>query len=171
MIIRTEEKKDYEAVYSIHYHAFGGREDESTLVERIRASSHFVPELSIVAEQDGRVVGHILLSEAVVVENDLAHKVIVLAPIAVIPDQQKRKIGSMLVEEGLSRCRELGAGLVFLIGHPSYYPRFGFKPARAFQFELLQFKVPDEVFMVCELAAGELEKVNGELQYPETFFT
>ena len=79
-------------------------------------------------------------------------------------------IGSMLINEGLKRVKELDYGLVLLIGHPSYYPKFGFKPARQFGLELRQFDVPDEVFMVCELKAGELDHVQGELQYPPAFF-
>lgn len=75
-----------------------------------------------------------------------------------------------MIEEGLKKARALGYGLVLLIGHPSYYPKFGFKPARQFGLELKQFNVPDEVFMVCELKAGELHRITGELRYPPAFF-
>ncbi|MBS4200031.1 N-acetyltransferase [Bacillus sp. FJAT-49732] len=170
MKIRTETYEDYKAVYDINVEAFGNREDESNLVERIRESDGFIPELSIVAEKDGKVIGHILLSKANIWKSDKTTEVIVLAPIAVKPEYQKKGIGSSLIHEGLERVTELGYGLVLLIGHPSYYPRFGFKPARSFGLELRQFDVPDDVFMICELRTGELERIQGELRYPTAFF-
>lgn len=86
------------------------------------------------------------------------------------PTVQKRGIGSNLIEEGLRRAKDLGYGLVFLIGHPNYYPKFGFQPARNHGMELTQFKVPDDVFMVYELKDGELARISGELHYPTPFF-
>jgi len=169
MIIRTEEIKDYPDVYALNYEAFGGRADESRLIERIRKSEFFLPELSIVAEAGGRLVGHILLSKANIVDEKKNHEVIVLAPIAVKPELQRTGIGGELIREGLRRCRDLGFSLVFLIGHPEYYPKFGFKPARHYQLELRQFEVPDEVFMVRELIEGALKNMKGELQYPDAF--
>jgi putative acetyltransferase len=171
MIIRTETEADYTVVYQLNYKAFGNREDESRLVERIRLSNRFVPELSIVAEENNEIVGHLLLSKAEVVDESKIHEVIVLAPIAVHPNYQKNGIGSKLIREGLAGCKESGLYIVFLIGHPMYYPRFGFKPARKYGIELIQFKVPDDVFMVCELREGELNKIKGELIYPQSFFS
>ncbi|MBS4216785.1 N-acetyltransferase [Bacillus sp. FJAT-49711] len=170
MSIRTETINDYKAVYDLNYEAFGSRDDEAKLVEKIRESSRFIPELSIVAEINGEMVGHILLSKANVVKDEEFFEVIVLAPVAVKPSFQKKGVGSGLIREGLKRVKELNYGLVLLIGHPSYYPKFGFKPARPFGLELLQFDVPDDVFMVCELRAGELDLIKGELKYPSAFF-
>lgn len=169
MNIRTEERKDYQEVYSLNEEAFGGS-DESLLIERIRASEQFIPELSLVAEEAGNIIGHVLFSKAVVVDEGKEQDVIVLAPVAVKPERQKTGIGSQLIQEGLRRCRDLEYGLVLLIGHPSYYPRLGFKPARQFQLELKQFKVPDEVFMVYEVIEGSLGRIKGELLYPGAFF-
>jgi len=160
---------DYAQVFQLNYAAFGNRPDESRLIERIRASRWFIPELSLVAEENGELVGHILLSKAEVVNEDHIREIIVLAPIAVMPDYQKRGIGGALIREALERVKRLGYGLVLLIGHPAYYPKFGFQPARRFGLELKQFEVPDEVFMVCELIDGELGKIKGELRYPSTF--
>lgn len=170
MIIRTECEKDYNDVFKLNYEAFRNREDEPKLIERIRLSPQFIPDLSIVAEKNGEIVGHILLSKAEVINDDCNHEVIVLAPIAVKPSLQKQGIGGLLIQEGLNRCKDLGYGMVLLIGHPTYYPKFGFKPARGFGLELKQFKVSYEVFMVCEIIEGELGKIKGELRYPETFF-
>ena len=170
MQIRTETAEDYEQVFQLNVTAFGNREDEGKLVERIRASEEFTPELSIVAVEAGEVVGHILLSGAKVVEDSREYPVIVLAPIAVRADYQGRGVGGLLIEEGKRRAAKLGFGAVLLIGHPSYYPRFGFVPARAQGLELLQFPVPDDVFQVCPLREGGLEGLQGELQYPAAFF-
>ncbi|WP_442601823.1 GNAT family N-acetyltransferase [Paenibacillus sp. KN14-4R] len=171
MIIRTEIEQDFKDVYQINFQAFGNREDESKLVERIRKSEEFVPELSLVAEKNNEIVGHIMLSKAIVEAQNEVHTVIVLAPIAIKPDLQKQGIGSSLIEEGIRRCKALGYGLILLIGHPSYYPRVGFQPARKFGLELKQFEVPDEVFMVYEVEERKLQEIRGELKYPKAFFS
>jgi putative acetyltransferase len=178
LIIRTEGREDYEQVHEVNIEAFEQREDEALLVRRIRDSGTFVPELSIVAEQNGKIVGHLLMSKSAVHEGRLLndgqsetiHEVVVLAPIAVRPDYQGQGVGKHLIREGLKRCSELGFELVLLIGHPGYYPKFGFMPARPFGLELTQFTVPDEVFMVCELREGALNRIQGELRYPDAFF-
>ena len=170
MRIRTETKNDFKYVFNLNYTAFGNRDDEAKLVEQIRFSDGFIPELSIVAEAQGDIVGHLMLSKAKLTNEFCDKEVIVLAPVAVLPEFQKKGIGSKLIKEGLKRAKKEGYGLVFLIGHPDYYPKFGFQPARAHGIELTQFSVPDDVFMVCELIDGELEKSVGELHYPKAFF-
>jgi predicted N-acetyltransferase YhbS len=170
MKIRTENENDYKAVYDLHFIAFGSREDESKLVERIRQSEGFVPDMSIIAELDNEIIGHVLISKAKVVDNDRHHNVMVLAPVAVKPEFQKQGVGTKLINEGLQRNKDRGIGVILLIGHPSYYPRLGFKPARAYGLELKLFNVPDEVFMVCELIEGTLSDIKGELIYPKAFF-
>ncbi|WP_042162973.1 GNAT family N-acetyltransferase [Paenibacillus gorillae] len=168
MNIRTESPQDYDAVYALHDAAFGNQDEESQMVERIRKSENFVPELSIVAEQGGEIVGHLLISGAALVDQELRQEVMVLAPLAVSPTYQKQGIGSALMQEGLDRCRAMGHGLVLLIGHPAYYPRFGFKPVTGLT--LKQFDVPADVFMVNELIEGALSRAKGELLYPAAFF-
>lgn len=171
MNIRSEKTEDYQELYQLHYVAFGNRVDESKLVDRIRASEEYVPDLSLVYEEEGRVLGHALFSKAVIREGEQQHEVIVLAPIAVEPQSQRNGIGSRLIAEGAKRCEALGYELVLLIGHPDYYPKHGFVPARQYGLELTQFPVPDEVFMVRELVQGALGRIRGELQYPSSFFT
>lgn len=170
MRIRTETKNDFKHVFNLNYTAFGNRDDEAKLVEQIRFSDGFIPELSIVAEAQGDIVGHLMLSKAKLTNEVGDKEVIVLAPVAVLPEFQKKGIGSKLIKEGLKRAKKEGYGLVFLIGHPDYYPKFGFQPARAHGMELTQYQVPDDVFMVCELTDGELENSGGELHYPKAFF-
>lgn len=169
LIIRAERPADAERLFRLHFAAFGNREDEATLVERVRASDGYIPGLSLVAEADrGTVVGHALFSKAAVVREGRQREVIVLAPIAVQPEHQRRGVGGALIREGLRLAEQAGYPHVLLIGHPSYYPKFGFAPARPVGFELTQFQVPDEVFMVRTLRpdAG----IRGELRYPSAFF-
>ena len=139
------------------------------MVERIRRSAGFIPELSLVAESEGAIVGHLLLSKAEVVDGALSAETIVLAPIAVRPALQRSGIGKRLMAEGKARCSKLGYTHVFLIGHSTYYPKFGFRPARSHGFELKQFEVPDDVFMVCVLMPDAAESIRGELRYPKPF--
>ncbi|MNC54757.1 Acetyltransferase (GNAT) family protein [compost metagenome] len=102
-------------------------------------------------------------------EDEKRHNVIVLAPIAVKPNYQKQGIGAGLIKEGISRCRALGYSIILLIGHPTYYPRLGFQPAREHGLELKQFEVPDDVFMVYEV--DKHHGIKGELKYPKAFFS
>lgn len=168
--IRTEDSQDAAEVRSLLVQAFGNQEEEAALVERIRQSEGCIPTLSIVAERDNEIIGHILISKAKVVYDAGEHEVLALAPVAVRPDLQKQGIGEALIKEGLKRSQELGYDLVLLIGHPSYYPRLGFKTARSYGLELTQYPVPDEVFMVYELKRGALGTITGELMYPAPFF-
>lgn len=168
-LIRTEALEDCKQVRRVNVLAFGGREDEANLVDRVRMSEGFIPYLSLVAEAEGRIVGHLLLSKAAVINEDASYEVIVLAPIAVLPEYQRQGIGKQLIAEGLLRCKELGYGLVLLIGHPTYYPKFGFKPARSIGLELKQFDVPDDEFMVYEAFENTRRRIEGELQYPKAF--
>jgi len=170
MQIRTETKNDYKHVFNLNYDAFDNRDDESKLVERIRFSSGFIPELSLVAENKGEIVGHTLLSKAKIIQQNVEIEVIVLAPMAVKPTFQNKGIGGKLIKESLKRAKKLGFELVLLIGHPDYYPKFGFQAARTHGIELTQFDVPNNVFMVYELKKGALETTNGELIYPPAFF-
>ncbi|REE84386.1 putative N-acetyltransferase YhbS [Paenibacillus taihuensis] len=170
ILIRMETSDDYAVVREVNYAAFGNRDDEADLVARIRSSAEFIPELSLVADRDGSVVGHLLISKASIVNGSTSHDVLVLAPIAILPAHQKRGVGGLLIREGLNRSRVLGYAAVLLIGHPTYYPRFGFRPASSFGMELKQFTVPDDVFMAYELYDGALKGIAGELQYPAAFF-
>jgi len=165
--IRPETVEDYEAIGEVNALAFG-QEDEATLVEKLRGSSGFIPELSLVAVEGGRVVGHILFSPFVIETKDGAVPALTLAPLAVRPGFQNQGVGSALVRDGLERCRTLGHRIVVVVGHPPYYPRFGFSPARARGLEA-PFPVPDEAFMVLELVPGALDGVAGTVRFPPPF--
>ena len=165
--IRAERTEDFPAIHSVNLMAFG-QEDEAFLVQRIRESSGFVPELSLVAAKDSRIVGHILFSRIHIETPTESVVVLSLAPMAVLPEFQNSGIGSQLVRQGLKKCRELGHTIVVVIGHPEYYPRFGFIPARKKGLDL-HFPVADEAFMVCELEPDALEGITGMVKYPSEF--
>jgi putative acetyltransferase len=167
--IRPETPEDAAVISEINREAFGG-DTEPNLVRAIRESEHFIPELSLVAELDGETVGHILFSRISVHDSDQVHSALSLAPMAVIPPFQRRGIGTQLVKYGLEECRRLNNKIVVVIGHPDYYPRFGFKPARDYDLEL-EFEVPDEAFMVIELEDDALKDVRGVVKYPPAFDT
>lgn len=167
LIIRPEMPEDYSAIHEVNALAFG-REQEARLVDTIRQSPGFTPELSLVAVDAGRVVGHVLFSPIRIETASGDVPVLSLAPVAVRPEAQNRGIGSQLIQQGLDECRRLGHAIVVLIGHPNYYPRFGFSPARAMGLEA-PFPIPDEAFMALELVPGALAGVTGLVRYPPAF--
>ena len=132
MKIRSETKKDYEAVNQVVKQAFAtaphrdGNEQE--LVASLRTSSAFIPGLSLVAEFDGKIVGHILLTEASVGK----HTVLALAPLSVLPDFQGRGIGTALIQEGHRTAQKLGYSHCLVLGSPAYYARTGYRAAAQF---------------------------------------
>jgi putative acetyltransferase len=163
MRVRPERPEDFDAIHSIVAQAFG-REDEATLVRRLRAGDAYVPDLAFVAEQDGEVVGHIMLTYA---KLDGA-RVLSLAPLSVKPDCQRAGIGIALTKAALERADARGEPLVVVLGHPTYYPRFGFEPARPLGIEPSDPNIPDDVFMVVRLRSYD-PKFRGQIVYPSAF--
>lgn len=167
MIIRPEKIKDYTAIHEVNELAFG-RRDEGDLIEALRKSDSFISELSLVAVRNGEVIGHILFSPIIIKSKERVISALALAPMAVHPKLQNQGIGSKLICRGLEDCQRLGYKIVVVIGHPEYYPRFGFLPARDKGLQV-PFPVPDEAFMVLELVPGTLEATQGEIIYPPAF--
>lgn len=165
--IRVERGEDHAGIRQVNLDAFG-RESEARLVEALRASEAFVPELSLVAVLGQRVVGHILFTRVRIVERDGSRPALALAPMAVLPELQRHGIGSALVWHGLTEARRLGHKVVVVVGHPDYYSRFGFEPAHARGIRA-PFEVPQEAFRVLGLAQGALDGVAGEVEYPPPF--
>ncbi|HPS20397.1 MAG TPA: N-acetyltransferase [Candidatus Omnitrophota bacterium] len=167
--IRQETAKDIEGIRELNKKVFG-RDAESRVVDNIRASANFIPELSLVAEQDGCVIGHILFSRIKIRCNDGETDALILAPLAVSPDMQKCGIGSLLVREGLRTCKHLGHKIIIVVGHPKYYPRFGFLPAaqNALEPEFI-VPIPNEAFMVTDLYTGALKGLKGKVVFPVYF--
>lgn len=165
MIIRAETSEDFSAVRQVNERAFG-RPGEADLVDALRKSGE--PCISLVAETDGRIVGHIFFSP-VLIESEVSTSTAVgLAPMAVLPEFQNQGIGSELVRRGLEDCLRLGHEVVVVLGHPEYYPRFGFVAASQKGLSC-EYPVPDEVFMVAELRAGALAGRKGLVKYRPEF--
>lgn len=164
-LIREERSEDEAAVAAIVEQAFG-RSLEADLVASLRRAG--AAALSLVAEQKGRVLGHILFS-AVIIEGDAeGFAAVGLAPLAVLPAFQRLGIGSALVSAGLERCREIGFSRVLVLGDPAYYQRFGFSPAAAAGIRF-PGEVPEEAFMAIALEPGALEGCAGTARYAAEF--
>lgn len=148
MDIRPEHPNDHGAIDAVVTAAFK-QPDEAELVRRIRASELWIPELTLVAVEDDAIVGHVMHSYATIGP----HRAPQLAPVAVRPDRQNTGIGGALTREALRRADEAGEPLVLVLGHPSYYPRFGFEPARPLGIEPEDRNLPDEVWMACKLTS------------------
>ncbi len=166
IIIRQEMASDHEKVYEINRLAFN-QENESKLIERIRESNNHVPELSLIAEIDDKIVGHIFFSKITIV-GDSTYDSLALAPMAVTPEYQRKGIGSKLVAKGLEKGKELGFNSIIVLGHKDYYPKFGFQRASKWGIKC-PFEVPDEVFMAIELTEKALDGKSGIVQYPDEF--
>ncbi|MDR3573265.1 MAG: N-acetyltransferase [Anaerolineaceae bacterium] len=129
--IRPETPADVVAIYAVNKQAFAGRQAEPGLVDAIRTSAGFIPQLSLVAEQNGAIVGHILFSRTHIQTDNSLLPALALAPLAVLPEYQRQGIGSAPVRRGLQECRRLGQAVVIVLGCASYYPRFGFSAGLA----------------------------------------
>ena len=162
--IRAEEANDYSAIAKVNNLAFK-QENEAKLVEKIRKSDRYIPELSLVAELDNKIVGHIMFSYIDLVDKKTT-KVLALAPVAVLPEYQNQGIGSLSIETGLEIAGKRQAPMVIVLGDPSFYIRFGFKPASDYGIQS-PFDVSDEYFMVKFLT--KYSDLQGKIVYPAAF--
>lgn len=161
--IRAARPADAEVVAALNRAAFGG-EEEVGIVERLRGDGLVAVEL--VAEQGGALAGHILLSRLPTVMDGRSVKAVALAPMAVRPGLQKQGIGGRLIAAALDKARAAGVEAVIVLGHPGYYPRFGFSAALA---ERLVSPFSGEAFMALELVPGALAGKQGSVSYPSAF--
>ncbi|WP_144499300.1 GNAT family N-acetyltransferase [Bacillus sp. FDAARGOS_235] len=169
--IRQEQKNDYRKTEEVVKEAFLNEEfsdkKEHELVKRIRECDAFIPELSIVAV-DKEIVGHIMLSKITIEQGGTTVDSLALAPVSIAPSHQKKGIGGKLITAALEKAKELGYGSVVVLGHPEYYPKFGFERASQWNIKA-PFEVPDEVFMVMGLRENTLQGVEGIVQYSSAF--
>jgi putative acetyltransferase len=162
--IRIEDPGDREAVHQLNLVAFDNG-PEAALVDRLRTSCE--QYLAFVAVEDGVVVGHVLFSPAIVDGSNVVG--MGLAPMAVLPAHQRKGIGSRLVRHGLEFLRKSDCPFVIVLGHPEYYPRFGFEAASKYKLRSQWEGVPDEAFMVIVLNSNALPKKGGVARYRDEF--
>ena len=163
VILRRENPDERGAVRSLNEAAFG-RPDEADLVDRLRSEGAVLA--SFVAECEKRIVGHLLFSRMLIETAAGPISAVALAPMAVLPEQQRRGVGGQLIRHGLDWLRKRGEHVVIVLGHPDYYPRFGFSSDRA---RSLVSPFPAEAFMALDLLPGALDGLSGRVRYPEAF--
>jgi putative acetyltransferase len=165
LIIRCETAgtEEWSAIHSINEEAFG-RPDEADLVDRLRREG--VVLASVVAELEKRIVGHVLFSRMSIETDGGSIPAAALAPMAVLPEHQRQGIGGRLIGHGLDLLRQGGERIAIVLGHPGYYPRFGFSSAKA---RSLESPFPPEAFMAMELSPGALDGIRGKVRYPAAF--
>ncbi|MFC2154734.1 GNAT family N-acetyltransferase [Candidatus Altiarchaeota archaeon] len=161
--IRSESAEDFDLIDEVIESAFG-QKNEAVLVRTLRETEDYVPELSLVAIVEEELVGHILFYP-VKVGDDTG---LILAPMAVKPPLQKKGIGGKLIREGFKKAVAQGYDSIILVGHPEYYPKFGFEKASKWSIKL-QFEVPDEAFMAIELKEDSLQNRDGVVELPQPY--
>jgi putative acetyltransferase len=169
--IRKSTETDRAAIEKIHTMAFGKEKgpEIAELVNGLFDDPTAAPLLSLVAVENDQLVGHILYTKSVLTDTDTPVSIRLLAPLAVLPEAQAKGVGSQLIKEGLSQLRKAGVDLVFVLGHPEYYPRCGFKTAGVLGFEA-PYPIPDEhadAWMVYALQEGIIGYVEGKVQCSE----
>ena len=172
LTIRQEKKADFEAVFHLIESAFQKENlsdhKEQFLVNRLRNSNAFVPELSIVAEFDNIIVGHILLTKLKIKNENTTFDSLALAPVSVLPKYQGNGIGGFLIKKAHKTAKKLNYKSIILLGHATYYPKFGYELTENYNIEL-PFDVPKENCMVKELIKDGLKGVSGLVEYPQEF--
>jgi putative acetyltransferase len=164
MIIRPESTSDYEAIRVVHLEAFNGPA-EARLVDILRV--HGKALISLVAELENRVIGHILFSPVTIEPESGRSRGLGLAPVGVLPEHQGRGAGSILIKQGLALARQNDFDYVVVLGDPEYYQRFGFQPASRYGLES-EYNAGD-AFMALALKPGALEAIRGMVYYAPEF--
>ena len=156
--IRKEQPGDEAQIYEVNYQAFE-RKQEAEVVDALRTSC---PEgVSLVAEEDGKLVGHILFTPTIIESEGRSIIGTGLAPMAVLPEHQRKGIGSALVRAGLETMRKAGEPFVIVVGHPGFYPKFGFERASKYGIRCEYKQVPDEAFMIVVYDEEKIKGING----------
>jgi len=163
VIVRSEAIEARSDVHSVHRAAFG-RADEADLVDSLREEG--VVLVTLVAEVEKQIVGHILFSRMWIETDSGSIPAVALAPLSVLPEYQRQGIGGELIRNGLDLLNERGERIVMVLGHPGYYPRFGFSTRAA---RSLENPFPPEAFMALELVVGALDGIHGKVRYPAAF--
>jgi putative acetyltransferase len=166
--IRRSTESDKADILNIHTKAFGEKKgpEIADLVSGLLNDKTALPLLSLIAVENTKIIGHILYTKANVTQTDEPVTAQILAPLAILPDAQSKGVGGQLIEEGLKQLKGSGVELVFVLGHPDYYPRSGFIPAGALGYEA-PYHIPEEhagAWMVQELCSGVIGRIKGKVQ-------
>ncbi|KAI8321654.1 acyl-CoA N-acyltransferase [Martensiomyces pterosporus] len=164
--IRQENAADHARVHAVNTRAFSGRDEEAALVDGLRMSEGFVPDLALVACQSEDIVGYVMFTKIALADSQIS---LALAPLSVDPRCQRKGVGKALVKAGLKRATELGYKSAIVLGHADYYSKFGFQPASNWGITS-PFGPPSDAFRAIELEHGSLDGVSGMVNYPQTFF-
>ncbi len=169
--IRKSTESDKTEIGNVHTKAFGEKKgpEIADLVKGLMNDKTAIPLFSFVAVEDNEIIGHILFTKAKLTGTTESVAVQILAPLAVLPDAQNKDVGGRLIKEGLSQLKKSGIELVFVLGHPDYYPRSGFAPAGALGYEA-PYPIPAEhagAWMVQGLSDGVIGRVTGKIQCSE----
>jgi len=167
LYVRGEKTADYDTISEINRLAFG-REEEANLVNAIRKTKSYESGFSLVAVKEDIILGHVLFSRGFITHRGRRFKCLILGPIAVHPEHQRKGIGKALVNEGLERAKEVGFGAVIVVGDPAYYSAFGFKPAGGMRLRTT-LGIPEENFMAKEISRNALRGILGTVMFPREF--
>ncbi len=163
MIIRETQYSDLNSLLLVERAAFGS-EEEANLVHELLADSSAKPIVSLLAFQENRAVGHILFTNARL-DPESTLSISILAPLAVVPDVQNQGIGGKLIKHGLQVLLKAGVDLVFVLGYPTYYSRYGFQPAKKLGFDT-PYPIPEahaDAWMFQTLRPGVIEAITGKV--------
>jgi predicted N-acetyltransferase YhbS len=168
MLIRQEKETEFPVIYDLVKVAFQTAKvsngDEQNFVDRLRASGNYIPELALVAEDKGELIGHVMLTKTFVNTENGQYPVLLLGPVSVVLERRNQGVGTRLIEEVFRLAQAKGHEAVILVGDPAYYHRFGFRSAVDFGITNTN-EIPDEKVMACEIAPNALRSVKGTISF------
>jgi putative acetyltransferase len=167
MNVRPAQPAEMDAILNVVARAFVEEPEVVDLVRDLSRDEGYLPHLSLVAEEDGLLVGYVLFTRAHVQSEGTEVAILSLAPLAVLPSHQAKGVGSALVHAGLDAARSQGESIVVVLGHPTYYPRFGFRPAQELGLTVPHVIDPIEAWMVAEIVPGALNGLQGPVRFAD----
>ena len=165
--VKAENTGYFDAIRGINNQAFG-QPQEAQLIESLRKLENYIPKLSLLALTADKAIGHILFFPIYIETENQKHQTLSLAPMAVLPEYQNKGVGGGLVRYGLAQAKTLGYDSALVLGHPNYYPKFGFEKAGKWKIKC-PWEVPDEAWMAIELKTGSLDSKEGKALFPKEY--